>query len=210
MTIDCIGSRPNPLDRGYYNEHDLKEFGIADVGKNVRVGRSVTMVGLGNVSIGNNVRIDDFSIIVASRGFLDIHDNVHIGGNSQLTCAGGLTIKNWSGCSSGCRIFTESDDYTGRWLNAGLTVPAPLNASKYALASTGPIVFEKYVVLGTNSVVLPNCVLGEGAAVGALSLVTKSLEPWGVYFGSPAKRIKNRLRNCVALDQQYLTDLNAL
>jgi galactoside O-acetyltransferase len=41
-------------------------------------------------------------------------------------------------------------------------------------------------------VILPGVVIGEGAAIGANSLVTKDCEPWKIYAGSPAKVIKTR------------------
>ena len=40
--------------------------------------------------------------------------------------------------------------------------------------------------------VLPGVKISNGSSVGALSLVNKSLEDWGVYLGAPAKRIKTR------------------
>jgi acetyltransferase-like isoleucine patch superfamily enzyme len=205
---DNVSHLNNPFDRGYYTEHDLKNAGFAALGQNVRIGKNVTMVGLKNITIGSNVRIDDYSIIIASKGFLHLYDNVHIGGNSQLGCAGGITIKNFSGCSSGVRMFTQSDDYTGKWLTASVTFPPTVDVTKYAATTTGPIVLEKYVIIGANSVILPNVTLSEGVAVGSLSLVTKSLPPWGVYFGAPVKKIKNRSKHMVELEQQYLNDLN--
>ena len=39
-----------------------------------------------------------------------------------------------------------------------------------------------------------NVNIGEGSVIGAHSLVTKSVEPWGVYQASPLKRIKLRNR----------------
>jgi len=42
--------------------------------------------------------------------------------------------------------------------------------------------------------VLPGCTLQQGAAVGALSLVTADLGSWGVYAGIPVRRLKDRKR----------------
>jgi acetyltransferase-like isoleucine patch superfamily enzyme len=198
----------NPFDQGFYTEYDLKDAGFAALGTNVRIGKHVTMVGLQNIKIGSNVRIDDFSIITAARGFLHLYNNVHIGGNSQLACAGGIIMKNFSGCSSGVRMYTQSDDYTGKWLTPAVTFPSTVDVTKYAKTTIGPIVLEKYVIIGANSVVLPNVTLGEGVAVGSLSLVTKSLPSWGVYFGSPVRKIKNRSKRMIELEQQYLQCLN--
>jgi galactoside O-acetyltransferase len=198
----------NPFDHGYYTEHELGDFGFASVGKNVRIARNTTIIGLQNISIGSNVRIDDYCIITAAQGFLKLGDYVHIGGNSQLACAGGITINNFSGCSAGVRMYSQSDDYTGRWLAGLATVYHGADIEKYSKQHLGPITLEKFAIIGANSIVLPDVTLGEGVAVGALSLVSKSLDPWGVYFGSPAKRIKNRSRRCVEIERQYLDDTN--
>jgi galactoside O-acetyltransferase len=55
-------------------------------------------------------------------------------------------------------------------------------------------------MIAPGSVVLPGCSIGEGSTVGPLSLVTKSLEPWGIYFGCPAKRLKGRSKKVVELE----------
>ncbi len=44
------------------------------------------------------------------------------------------------------------------------------------------------VYIGANSVIMPVKV-GEGAVVAAGSFVTHNLKPWGIYAGSPAKRV---------------------
>jgi galactoside O-acetyltransferase len=47
-------------------------------------------------------------------------------------------------------------------------------------------------MLGANTVVLPGITIGEGAFVGAGSLVKSSLAPWGVYAGNPLRLVKMR------------------
>ena len=62
----------------------------------------------------------------------------------------------------------------------------------------------RHVIIGSGSVVLPGVTIGEGSSVGALSLITKSLEEWGVYFGSPAKKIKSRRKDLLEQEQTLL------
>jgi galactoside O-acetyltransferase len=40
--------------------------------------------------------------------------------------------------------------------------------------------------------VLPGAEIGDGTAVGAASLVNRALDPWGVYVGTPVRRIRER------------------
>ena len=50
------------------------------------------------------------------------------------------------------------------------------------------------MIIGSGSTILPRVILAEGAAVGSMSLVNKSLEEWGIYAGIPCKRVKDRKR----------------
>ena len=47
-------------------------------------------------------------------------------------------------------------------------------------------------IVGSGCTVLPGVTLGEGVSVGAMSLINKSLDEWGIYVGIPAKKIKDR------------------
>ena len=62
----------------------------------------------------------------------------------------------------------------------------------------------RHVIVGSGSVVLPGVVIGDGCSVGALSLVTKSLPEWGVYFGAPVRRLRARSKRLLELEQRLL------
>ena len=64
------------------------------------------------------------------------------------------------------------------------------------------------MIIGANSVILPKVTIKEGSAVGALSLVNKSLDAWGIYFGSPAKRFKSRSKNILKLEKIFYKTKN--
>ena len=51
------------------------------------------------------------------------------------------------------------------------------------------------MVVGTGSVVLPGVTIGQGAAIGALSLIRKDVEAFAIMFGNPAKKIGERGRS---------------
>ena len=73
----------NPFDVGFFTEHELKKFGFKNLGKNISIAKNCTIIGLGNISIGDNVRIDGYTTIVASgNGFLNLGSFIHIGGYS--------------------------------------------------------------------------------------------------------------------------------
>lgn len=54
-----------------------------------------------------------------------------------------------------------------------------------------PVVIKRGAWLGSSVTVLPGVTVGEGCIVGAGSVVTKDLEPHGLYLGVPAGRIRD-------------------
>lgn len=185
----------NPFSPGYYDEHELKSFGFKSLGRNVQVAKNCTIIGLENIEIGSHVRIDGYcSIIAAASGWLKLGSYIHIGGSCFLSAGDGIEMGDFSGLSQGVRIYSRTDDYSGKHLT-NPTVP-----EKYTDTTRGTVVLAKHVIVGSGSVVLPDLSIGEGSSVGALSLVTRSLEPWGVFVGCPARRLKDRSMRLLELE----------
>jgi galactoside O-acetyltransferase len=79
------------------------------------------------------------------------------------------------------------------------TIPA-----KFTGVTHGKVFIGRHVIVGCNSVILPNIALADGVAIGALSLVNKDCAAFSIYSGHPAKRIKERSRNLLVLEQAFL------
>jgi len=58
-----------------------------------------------------------------------------------------------------------------------------------------PPIIGSNVWIGRSAIIFPGVKIGEGAIVGACSLVNKDVEPYTVVAGVPAKFIKNRVDN---------------
>lgn len=196
----ATSDRPNtnPFDQGYFRSDELRGFGFKRVGEDVRIAKNCTIIGLENISIGSNVRIDANVVITANSGSLDLGSYIHIGSGCYLGCAGGITFHDFAGLSQGISIYSATDDYSGNSLT-NPTVP-----HEYLRVNTAPVILGKHVIIGSGSVVLPGVVIGEGSSVGALSLVTKSLDDWGVYLGTPARQLKARSKNLLQQEQRLL------
>lgn len=185
----------------YYSEYNLINAGFKSVGENVLIDSSCIIIGEGNISIGSNVRIDAFTTITAAGdGFLNIGSNVHIAGYVLLACSAGMTLEDFTSISHGSKLFTASDDYTGKGL-VNPTIP-----DKYRSVRSGPIHMKRHALIGSMTVVLPNVTIGTGTSVGAMSKVVSSLDDWGVYAGSPAVRIKDRHKEIIRLEKEYLEE----
>lgn len=56
----------------------------------------------------------------------------------------------------------------------------------------GKLIIHDDVYIGANCTLMPNITIGEGSVLGAASFVNKDVEPWGIYVGSPARKIGER------------------
>lgn len=180
----------------FLSESALRDMGFKFLGKNVRISDRAAIYNPELIEIGDYSRIDDFCVV---SGRVEIGRNVHIA--VQCNLAGGelgVFMKDFSGLAYNCQLFAQSDDYSGE------TLTNPTVPDVYKKETKAPIILEKHVIVGTSTIILPGVTLAEGCSVGAMSMVTKSTLPWGIYFGSPAKRIKNRSMELLKLEAEYL------
>lgn len=56
----------------------------------------------------------------------------------------------------------------------------------------GEITIGRNVFIGAKALILPGISIGDGAVIGAGSVVTKDVEAWSVVGGNPAREIKKR------------------
>lgn len=109
-------------------------------------------------------------------GKLKVGDNTTINFNCFLDARGRLTIGNNVNISHCVKIYTMGHD---------IDDPTCKSVSK-------PVVIDDNAWLFPNVLVMPGVLIGEGAVVYPGSVVTKSLEPYTIYAGNPAKAIRKR------------------
>ncbi len=177
----------------------VDQVGFASVGENVQISDRASFYGASRISIGSNVRIDDFCVLAAGVGGIELGKYVHIAVGSSLIGAGKITLSDFSGLSSRISIYSSSDDYSG----ATLTNPTVPN--EYTGVTHADVFLGRHVIVGSGSVILPGVTLEEGVAVGALSLVTKNCAAFGIYAGNPARRISERKRDLLELERVFLS-----
>ena len=190
-------SQKNLNFQNYYNERDLKEFGVKKIGKNVYIERSCRVLGFNNIEIGSDVRIDSFCNLIVHKGYLKISNNVHIGSFCHLVATGGITLMDYSGLSQSVKIYSASDDFSGKYMTN------PTVNKKYTNVKIQPVKLMKHTIIGSNSVILPGCTIKEGTAVGALTLVNKHLDEWTMYQGSPARKIGKRSKDLLIKEKLF-------
>lgn len=180
----------------FLSKEQIESMGFKSVGENVLLSEKASYYNCKNISIGNNVRIDDFAVLSAGIDGIEIGSYIHIAVFSSLIGAGKITLKDFCNISSKVSIYSSNDNYSGEYMTNPM-VPVELTNVNHAPVSIG-----KHVIVGSGSVILPNVTLEDGVAIGALSLVTKNCEEFGIYMGTPAKKIKERKRDLLELEKK--------
>ncbi len=182
----------------FLSRSELEAMGFACLGENVCISDKASIYNPSHITLGNHVRVDDFCVLAAGEGCMDIGNYVHIAVGAILIGAGKITLSDFSGVSSRVSIYSSSDDYSGRSLT-NPTVP-----DKYKRVIHKDVFLGRHVIVGCGSVILPGVTLEDGVAIGALSLVTKSCVAFGIYAGNPARRLKDRSRNLLELEAELI------
>ncbi len=167
----------------FYTEAELQKLGFKFLGKNNRISRNACFYSPQDITIGNNVRIDDFCIL---SGNITLGSNIHISAYVALFGANGIEMGDYSGISPKSVVYSAMDDFSGDFLIG------PIHPQDTTSVKGGIVHIEKYVQIGSNTVVFPNLTIAEGAVIGACSLVRGDIPEWSVCYGIPAKKHKQR------------------
>ena len=186
----------------FLGTQDLADLGLGAYGDNVRISTKASLHNTKNIRIGSHVRIDDFCVLSAGDGGIDIGNFIHVGVFSSLIGAGRITLRDFCNLSSRTSIYSSNDDYSGVHMT-NPTVPPEFTGVTHAAVTVG-----RHAIIGAGSVLLPGVILEDGVAVGALSLIKQNCQAFGIYAGSPARRIGNRTRDLLELEGQFLRQMD--
>lgn len=141
-----------------------------------------------NIVLGNRVTIGKHAIIRPSNIYggaigagLKVGDHSNIGPYSYIGCSGKITIGNNVMISPRVSIYAENhvfDDANIPMKEQGVTQSA--------------VTIEDDCWIAANSIILAGVTIGKGSVIAAGSVVTKSVPPYSVVAGVPAKVIKQR------------------
>ncbi len=190
----------------FYTETELKEIGLKLLrvsgggGKIPLISRKASIYGAEYISIGSNVRIDDFCIL---SGNITIGNNVHIAAYTALYGGNdGIVIEDYANLSSRVSVYSVNDDYSGE------TMTNPMIPEGYKNIESAAVHIGKHVIVGSTSIILPGIRLAEGSAFGSFSFINHDSEPWSVNAGIPFRKIKDRKRDLLKLEKQFEIDIN--
>ena len=167
----------------FYTELELKDLGLKSYGNNVLISRNTQLYSAEKITIGNNVRIDDYCIL---SGDITLGSHIHIAPYCVLYGSHGIELEDYTGLSARVTVYSAIDDFNGDFLTGSVHDYSMRNLIK------GKVIFNKFVQIGAGCIIFPNLIIGEGSAIGSMSLVNKSIDKWGIYVGIPVRRLKNR------------------
>ncbi|PKK89433.1 MAG: O-acetyltransferase [Candidatus Wallbacteria bacterium HGW-Wallbacteria-1] len=182
----------------YLSDLELAAMNFKSIGKNVKISSCANIYNPESIEINDYSRIDDFCVL---SGKIKIGKYIHIAPFCLL--AGGvkgIVMEDFSGLAYGAKVFTQSDDYSGESLTN------PTVDKKFKNETFAEVRIGRHVIVGTGSIIFPGVNIAEGCSVGAMALVNRSTEPWGIYLGNPARRIKSRSRKLLELEKQFLSE----
>jgi len=187
-----------------FYEYDPTNFLSSFSGENLEIGH-FNIIGK-NVKIGKNVRIDNHVIIDDA---VVIGDNVWIGNWTHLrpgvVIGHDSEVRDW--CYISLKVQIGKNTKICQKANIGQYIVIGDNcfiSPGFSSANTKNMQhrrkIENYTIevpiikdgarIGTNVTVLPGVTIGRESFIGAGAVVTKSTDPFGVYVGNPAKKIK--------------------
>lgn len=188
------------MSTGFLAPDELAGLGLADCGENVLISRRASIYGARRIRIGSHVRIDDFCVLSAGEGGIEIGSNIHVAVYSLLIGAGKITLGDFANLSSRVSVYSSSDDYSGA------TLTNPTVPDYYKAVDTRPVSIGRHSIIGCGAIVLPGTEIGDGCAIGALSLVKGRCEPFTILGGVPAKLLGERCRDLLELERKYFQE----
>ena len=142
------------------------------LGRNVKLSKFINMYGC---TVGDDVKIG---------AFVEVQKNASIGNNCKISShtfiCEGVTIED--AVFIGHSVTFINDMYPRATANGALQTEADWKVDK--------TVVKKGASIGSGCTILANVTIGEGAIIGAGSVVTKDVPPNAIVAGNPAKFLR--------------------
>ena len=193
------------------NNQNNQLTGLDIMGDNLRTklkycGKDVVLYPLAKMIRAQNAEIDDATRIL-DNVFIDAGKALKIGKYSMITwfslIEGGATtvIGDRVFVGPGTKILTST--YKLHGVFAAENLPENYQEIMY-----GDITIENDAYIGANCTIMPGVTIHEGAVIGANALVNKDVEPWGIYVGSPCKKIGERQKPTEEMYDQLMAEFD--
>jgi acetyltransferase-like isoleucine patch superfamily enzyme len=151
------------------------------------------------LKIGNDCMIGSNFIFETGEGEVVMGERVFLGGGTVI-CRTKIVFGNdifvgWGGYfydhDSHSFDYRERHNDMKRQLDDYRSGKNFILSKDWSVVNSQPITIEDNVWIGMHCIILKGVTIGEGAIVGAGSVVAKDVEPWTVVAGNPARLIKH-------------------
>ncbi|MDQ3030784.1 MAG: acyltransferase [Myxococcota bacterium] len=166
-----------------------ESYGFKAIGEGAQIFEPVVVLGAQNIVVKNRFMLSAFAYLSGGVGTY-LGNFIHIATHTSITGGGWCVLEDFVGVCAGARIITGTDDVSGAGIPTP-TIPKDLQGEFRAFYRSF-VHCEKHSFIGTNAVITPGVTVGEGTVIGSGAVVTKDLEPWGIYVGVPARRVADR------------------
>ena len=141
----------------------------------------IRVIGTGRISLGRGCRLGrECEFTTEESGEIILGDNIRINR--------GVTLTSYSRVSIG--TFSIIGEFASiRDANHGMALGQPMRIQPHTSA---PISIGKDVWIGRGSCILPGVTIGDGAIIGANSVVTRNVPPRTLVAGAPARVLRER------------------
>lgn len=147
--------------------------------------------------IGDDSNIQGYFVFEKDDGLISIGNRTFIGGGLFISIdkieIGDDVLISW-----GCTI-SDNNSHSTKWperendvklWKRGLDEKKIGQFKNWDVVKFAPVIIKDKAWIGFNSIILKGVTIGEGAIVGAGSVVTKDVPEWTIVAGNPAKIIK--------------------
>ena len=190
-----------------------------EVGHGTVFGRHIVIRNARNITLGDQVIIDDFCVIdgrgagaegvvigdrvIVNRGTtiqakigrIHIGDDCDIGGGSTVHSQGGVEIGRAVVIGGGAKISGgafQIERSAAAAAEGGSGAPAGMLAREQTRWTSGPVRIRDKCLIGMGTMILDGVEIGEGSVIGAGTVVTKSVPAYAVVAGVPGKVLRMR------------------
>lgn len=158
-----------------------------------------TNENINKIIIGEDCMINCHFIFESNEGEITIGNKVFINGGTKLISRSKITIGNYVTIAWGCLIYdhnSHSIDYRERQNDIDTQLDDYkkygnfIKSKNWNTVKSKEIIIKDNVWIGFDCVILNGVTIGEGAIIGARSVIREDVQPWTIVAGNPAVVIK--------------------
>jgi acetyltransferase-like isoleucine patch superfamily enzyme len=171
--------------------HRFERFGT-----HCAIGKGVRIWGAVRIFIGSYCALFD-DVIISGVGTLRIGDGSSIGHNTVIVCRESIDIGDNVMIAAYCYVLDVDHEFDE------INVPIPKQGLRIK-----PVIIGNDVWVGAHTIILRGVKIGEGAVIGANSVITRDVPPYAIVAGNPARIVKWRGSNIVAEAAEPFTSVS--